>query len=59
MYNNEYDKQFIMNEVTVFQKQLNEELSKPDNERDNKKEFDLLYKQFIKGLKLSTGNNFF
>ena len=59
MYNNEYNKQFIMNEVTVLQQQLNEELSKSDNERDYKKEFDLLYKQFIKGLKLSTGNNFF
>ena len=59
MYNNEYDKQRIMNEIALLQEKLNEEQNKNYQERDKEKELKLIYKQFITGLKLSTGNNFF
>lgn len=59
MYKNEYDKQYVMNEVSILQEELNEERNKDLNDRDKEKEFKLIYKQFIKGLKLSTGNKLF
>lgn len=59
MYNNEYDKNQIMNEVVLLQDELVEEQNKNEQERDKEKELKLIYKQFIKGLKLSTGNNLF
>lgn len=36
--------------------ELELEQEKPENERDSRKEFKLIYKQFIEGLKLSTGS---
>lgn len=59
MYNNEYDKNQIMNEVVLLQDELVKEQNKNEQERDKEKELKLIYKQFIKGLKLSTGNNLF
>lgn len=60
MYNNDYDKNQIMNEVVLIQEELQEELNKDIEDRNREKEIKLIYKQFIKGLKLSTrGNNLF
>lgn len=36
--------------------ELELEQEKPENERDRRKEFKLIYRQFIEGLKLSTGS---
>jgi len=36
--------------------ELEIEQEKPDDERDGDREFKLIYKQFIEGLKLSTGS---
>ena len=36
--------------------ELELEQEKPDDERDSDREFKLIYKQFIEGLKLSTGS---
>ena len=49
-YINEDD---IKHEISDISYKLEEEMSKPINERDRKKEFNLIYQQFIKGLKLS------
>jgi hypothetical protein len=35
--------------------ELELEQEKPDEERDKQREFKLIYKQFLEGLKLSTG----
>ena len=59
MYNNEYDKNQIMNEVVLLQEELKEIQNKNEEERDKEKELQLIYKQFVKGLKLSTGNKLF
>ena len=52
---NEFDRGHIFEEIDHYQSLLEEEQEKPDEERDEKKEFNLIYAQFMKGLRLSTG----
>lgn len=59
MYNDYYNKERIMNEISLLREELEIEKEKPIHERDKEKELKLLYKQFIKGLRLSTGNKIF
>lgn len=59
MYNEYFNKEQIMNEVSLLREELEKEQEKPIEERDKEKELKLVYKQFIKGLKLSTGNKIF
>lgn len=49
----------VMENLDNLRYEIEEEQSKPDNERDRKKEFKLIYKQFCEGLKLSTGSKLF
>lgn len=59
MYKSEFNQNQIMNDISQIQEELLQEQSKPNEERDKQKELKLIYKQFIKGLKLSTGNKLF
>lgn len=56
-YNNEFDRSHVIDKVNEIAEEIEEEIEKPEDERDGNKEFKLIYKQFIEGLKLSTRNN--
>lgn len=49
----------VMEKVSDILIELEEERSKEQKERDERKEFELIYRQFVQGLKLSTGFNRF
>jgi len=53
-YQNKFDKANVIDELMSISEEIDEETMKPDDERDRQREFDLIYKQFVKGLKLST-----
>lgn len=56
-YNNDsYDRSKVLNNLNEIAEELELEQEKPDEERDQQREFKLIYKQFIEGLKLSTGS---
>ena len=56
---NEYSKENVLNKHSILQEELLDEQNKSQEERSKEKEFKIIYKQFINGLKLSTRNNFF
>lgn len=58
-YSDDFAQEKIMNDIDAIANELAEEESKPENERDKKKEKELIYAQFIRGLRLSTGNIIF
>ena len=45
----------VLSEMAQIDEEIANERSKDDNEYDREKEFKLLYKQFVTGLKLNTG----
>lgn len=45
----------VFERMEEISKELAIEQGKPDNERDKGKEFNLIYAEFMQGLKLSTG----
>ncbi|MBP5458110.1 MAG: hypothetical protein J6Y37_16600 [Paludibacteraceae bacterium] len=45
----------IIDNVIDISNMVEEERSKPDDERNPEREFELVYAQFVQGLKLSTG----
>ena len=51
----EFDRNVIFDKMDRFQSLLEEEQEKPDGERDRQREFNLMYAQFMQGLRLSTG----
>ena len=53
---NIYDRRDIMSTITDIRHKLDEERAKPDINRNREAEFNLLYAQFLWGLKLSTGS---
>lgn len=57
-YNNsdDYGHALVIERLKSIASELELEQQKPENERDREKEFKLIYKQFIEGLKLSTGS---
>lgn len=50
-----FDRSSILHRINEIKEELAEEMEKPDEERSSEKEFKLIYKQFMEGLKLSTG----
>ena len=52
---NEFDRNVIFDKMDRFQSLLDEDQEKPIEERDKQKEFNLMYAQFMQGLRLSTG----
>lgn len=57
VYNNEFDKDVIYDKMSKIERELEEEREKPDNERDEQRERELIYAQMIQGLKLNTFSN--
>lgn len=55
----EFNPSNVIEKISDISDELEEEQSKDEKDRDRKKEFDLIYQQFIQGLKLSTGFNRF
>jgi len=55
----EFNPSNVIEKISDISDELEEEQSKDEKDRDRKKEFDLIYRQFIQGLKLSTGFNRF
>ena len=58
-YTDDFEQSKVMNDIDAIAYELAEEESKPDEERDKKREKELIYAQFIRGLRLSTGNIIF
>lgn len=58
-YNDEFAKDRILADIDAIAYELSNEQSKPDEERDKEREKKLIYAQFIRGLRLSTGNIIF
>lgn len=56
---NEYDRTNILNTHSLLQEQLLEEQNKSKDEINKEKVFQIIYKQFINGLKLSNRNKLF
>ena len=54
--NTEFDPNEILDQMAQIDEEIEAERGKDDNEYDREKEFKLLYKQFVTGLKLNTGN---
>lgn len=59
VYQDDFERNNVIDRVNCIADKLAEEQSKPVDERDFDKERELIYAQFIQGLKLSTGNNLF
>lgn len=55
----EFDRLNILENIANISNELNEEQSKPKEEQDREKQLKLINKQFMIGLKLSTGFNRF
>lgn len=51
----EYSQAAVIEKLKEIAGELELEQEKPDDEHDRNREFKLIYKQFIEGLKLSTG----
>lgn len=54
VYNNEFDKDVIIDKLSKISEELEEEYSKDKSERNIEKERELIYAQMIEGLKLNT-----
>ena len=52
---NEFSHEAIIDRLNDISGEIEEEQEKPDDEYDRDKVFKLMYRQFIEGLKLSTG----
>ena len=52
----DYGRAAIISKLGDIAEELELEREKPDDERDREKEFKLIYRQFMEGLKLSTGS---
>ena len=52
----DYGRAAVIERLKDIAGELELEQEKPDDERDDNREFKLIYKQFIEGLKLSTGS---
>lgn len=59
VYGDDFDRIAIIDKVNCIADKIKEEQSKPMDERDLDMERELIYAQFIQGLRLSTGNNYF
>ena len=55
-YKNEFDKSSVFEKISQLNSKLREEQDKPADEINDEKVFNLIYAQFIEGLKLSTGS---
>lgn len=55
-YKNEFDKSSVFERISQLDNKLREEQDKPADEINDEKVFNLIYAQFIEGLKLSTGS---
>lgn len=49
----------VLNEIAQIDEEIENERMKDESEYDRNKEFKLLYKQFVTGLKLNTGVRLF
>ena len=57
--NDEFDRRNVIDKISEISKELEEEELKPIEEQDKEKRLKLINRQFMEGLKLSTGfNNF-
>ena len=57
--NDEFDRRKVIDKISEISKELEEEELKPIEEQDKEKRLKLINRQFMEGLKLSTGfNNF-
>lgn len=56
-YRDDFDVSNVIDRVNCIANELSEERAKTPEERDMEKERQLLYAQFVQGLKLSTGQN--
>lgn len=59
VYQDDFERNNVIDRVNCIADKLAEERNKPVDERDFDRERELIYAQFIQGLKLSTGNNLF
>lgn len=57
--NSEFNQSAVIDKLKDIAGELELEQRKPVGERDKNREFKILYKQFIEGLKLSTGSRIF
>ena len=58
-YSDDFSQDKVMNDIDAIAYELATEQAKPEGERDKNKEKELIYAQFIRGLRLSTGNIIF
>lgn len=59
IYNrDEFAADTVINDINVIAEELDKERRKPDDERSADREKELIYAQFIRGLRLSTGLGF-
>ena len=57
--NDKFDRRNVIDKISEISKELEEEELKPIEEQDKEKRLKLINRQFMEGLKLSTGfNNF-
>lgn len=57
-YSEDYSADVVINDINVIAEELENERNKPDDERSIDREKELIYAQFIRGLRLSTGTGF-
>lgn len=55
-YKNEFDKSSVFEKISQLDSKLREEQGKPADEINDERVFNLIYAQFLEGLKLSTGS---
>ena len=57
--NNGFNPNDVLTEMAQIDEEIENERAKDDSEYDREKEFKLLYKQFMTGLKLNIGTKLF
>ena len=57
-YSEDFSADVVINDINVIAEELEKERNKPDDERSMDREKELIYAQFIRGLRLSTGTGF-
>lgn len=58
-YTPDFDKNEILSKMDEISEQLVEEQNKPSDEFSSEREFNLIYRHFMQGLKLSTGVSYY
>lgn len=58
-YKEDFNRSNVIDRMNALSEIVEEEMEKPDGERDDRKAFEMMYAQYMAGLRLSTGSTLY